>query len=150
MEQYGVITQINNERAKVSLQRHLACESCGRCGMLSGSGKKDAVIEALNPIKAQPGQRVMLESNDRQILFIAFMLYVVPLGGLVAGIFAWLKAATSLGVTENQELISMAIGFGVMAFAFILIRIWDRRVKDDPKYKPVITALITEEPDCND
>jgi len=44
----------------------------------------------------------------------------------------------------------MAIGFGVMAFAFILIRIWDRRVKDDPKYKPVITALITEEPDCSD
>ncbi|MDY6826139.1 MAG: SoxR reducing system RseC family protein [Bacillota bacterium] len=150
MEQYGVVTQTNDERAKVSLQRHLACKNCGRCGMLSGSGGKDVVIEALNPIKAQPGQRVMLESDDRQVLFVAFMLYVVPLVGLVAGIFAWLKAAASLGFTENQELISVAIGFGVMIIAFILIRIWDNRVKDDPKYKPVITTLIAEEPECRD
>lgn len=150
MEQYGVVTQANNDRAKVSLQRHLACENCGRCGILSGSGQRDVIIEVMNPIKAQPGQRVMLESDDRQVLFIAFMLYIVPLGGLVAGILAWLKAAASLGFTENQELVSVAVGFGVMAVAFILIRIWDRRVKDSPKYKPVITALIAEEPECRD
>jgi len=150
VEQYGVVTQTIDEKAMVSLQRHLACESCGRCGILSGSGGKDVIIEALNPIKAQPGQRVMLESDDRQVLFVAFMLYIVPLGGLVAGIFGWLKAAASLGFTENQELISVAVGFGVMAAAFILIRFWDRRMKDEPKYKPVITALIAEEPECRD
>jgi hypothetical protein len=34
-----------------------------------------------------------------------------------------------------------------MAVIFLFIRTWDRKVKNDPKYKPVITGLIEAEPD---
>ena len=149
MEQYGLVIENKGETAVISLQRHLTCESCGRCGMLSGSDKREITVEVLNPIKAEAGQRVILETDDRQVLFISFMLYLVPLGGLVAGIVLWLSVAESLGLGGNQELWAAAVGFGLMAVVFALIRIWDRRVKDDPRYKPVITGLIKDEPaDC--
>ena len=149
MEQYGLVIENRGETALVSLQRHLACESCGRCGILSGSNKRDITVEALNPIKAEAGQRVTIESDDRQVLFISFMLYLVPLGALVAGIVIWLSIAATLGLEKNQELLAAAAGLGLMAVVFFLIRLWDRRVKDDPRYKPVITGLIEEEPaDC--
>ncbi|MDW7740343.1 MAG: SoxR reducing system RseC family protein [Bacillota bacterium] len=148
MEQYGLILENKEKTALVSLQRHLVCENCGRCGILSGANKKEMIVEALNPIDAEKGQRVMMESNDRQILFLSFMLYLVPLGGLVAGIFVWLGLANLIGLEGSQDLFAVAAGLLLMVIVFVVIRSWDRRVKDDPRYKPVITEIIEEDPFC--
>lgn len=145
MEQYGLIIEDKNETAIVSLQKHLACEKCGRCGILSGSNKRETLIEALNPVRAGKGQRVLLESDDRLILFISFMLYLVPLGGLVAGIFSWLALAEHLGLTGSKELASVGAGFLVMAVIYLFIRSWDKRVKGSRRYMPVITGIINDD-----
>ncbi len=142
MEQYGLVTGVSGETATVSLQKHLTCEKCGRCGILSGSGTRDAVIEASNPIQAQKGQRVLLESDDRRVLFVSFMLYMVPLGGLIAGIFLWLHLSDYLGISANQELYAVGTGFAIMAIIFGFIRSWDKRVKGKPYYRPVIVEVI--------
>jgi sigma-E factor negative regulatory protein RseC len=147
LEQYGLVVENRGETAVVNLQRHLICESCGRCGILSGSNKRDINVEALNPLKAEAGRRVILESDDRQVLFISFMLYLVPLAGLLAGIILWLSIAGYLGLEGNQEPGAALAGLGLMAAIFFMIRLWDRRVKDDRKYKPVITGFIDEETD---
>ncbi len=144
MEQYGLVVENKGETATVNLQKHLACEKCGRCGILSGSGKRDAMIEAQNPINAKPGQRVLLETDYRTMLFVSFMLYLVPLGGLLVGIFSWLALADNFGFTGDQELIAIGIGFIFMVVIFLLIRSWDRKVKGNPYYQPVITELISE------
>lgn len=147
MEQYGQVVEKKGETASVDLQRHLACASCGKCGILSGSKRRRITVEALNPINAEVGQRVLLESDDRQIIFISFMLYLVPLVGLLGGIILWLRIADLAGLGGSQELGAAAVGFAFMAMIFLLIRVWDRRVKDNPQYKPVITALLEAEPD---
>ncbi len=150
MEQYGLIIENKGETAMVNLQRHLTCENCGRCGILSGSNRREIIVEALNPIKAEEGQRVTIESDDRQILFISFMLYLVPIGGLLAGILIWTRIAEKLSLNGNQDLAAAGFGLALMAVIFLFIRTWDRKVKDDPKYKPVITGLIEAEPDSCD
>ncbi len=147
MEQYGLVTETRGETALVNLQRHLVCESCGRCGLLSGSNKREIIVEALNPIQAGEGQRVLLESDDRQVLFISFILYLVPALALVAGIVLWLTVVTPfLGLQGSQELPAVGAGLLLMLIVFLCARIWDRRVKDNPDYKPVITALLKDEP----
>ncbi len=150
MEQYGLVYENKGETAAVSLQRHLTCQSCGRCGILSGSNKREIVIEALNPIQADEGQRVLLETDDRRMLFVSFMLYLVPLGALMAGIFLWLAVADYLELTGNQELTAVGAGFALMAVIYFFIRIWDKRAKDNPRYKPVITELIENGTECTD
>lgn len=150
MEQFGLVLKTSADTATVNLQRHLTCENCGKCGILSGSGRRDITVEALNPIQAQSGQRVILETDDRQILFISFMLYLVPVAALLAGIFLGLAAAGRLNLTMNHELFAVCTGLVMMVVVFTLIRLWDRSVKNNPKYKPVITGLIQNEETCGD
>ncbi len=148
MEQYGLVTENKGDTALVNLQRHLTCESCGRCGLLSGVNKREIIIEALNPIGAEKGQRVLLESDDNQIIFLSFMLYLVPIAALAVGIILWMSVLTPyLGLKGGQELQAVAVGFALMALVFMLLRTWDNRVKDNPRYKPVITDLIDNEAD---
>ncbi|HSW36595.1 MAG TPA: SoxR reducing system RseC family protein [Candidatus Limnocylindrales bacterium] len=145
MEQVGTIIEVNGDSATISLQRHLSCEGCNRCGILSQSPNRGMIVEALNPIGAKQGAKVLIETDDRQVLFLSFMLYIVPLAGLVSGIVLWLNLADNVGLVNNQELVAVAVGFGLMALIYMFIRAWDRRIKDHPKYKPVITSLIAEE-----
>ncbi len=150
MEQYGLVNENKGETATVSLQRHLTCEKCGRCGILSGSNRQDTIIEALNPIQAGKGQKVLLETDDRRVLFVSFMLYLVPLGGLISGIFLWLTLVDYLELAVNRELTAVGAGFALMAIIYYFIRLWDNRAKDNPNYKPVITKLIENGLECND
>lgn len=150
MEQYGVITETRGDTASVNLQRHLICGECGKCGILSGADKRNITVEALNPIQAEKDQRVVIESDDRQVIFIAFMLYIVPLIGLVFGILVWPQIAASYGFQGGQELQAVGIGLALMIMIYVQIRKWDKRVKDDVKYKPVITGLLLDKQDCED
>lgn len=150
MEQFGQVIETTNDTATVNLQRHLTCESCGKCGILSGSGRRDLTVEALNPVQAKNGQRVILETDDRQILFISFMLYLVPVAALLAGIYLGLVAAGRFNLTMNHELFAVLTGVAMMSVVFMLIRLWDSRVKNNPKYKPVITGLIEDKELCDD
>ncbi len=150
MEQYGEITENRGDIALVNLQRHLICGECGKCGIMSGAAKRNITIEAHNPIKAKEGQRVRIESDDRQVIFIAFMLYIVPLAGLIVGILTWMQLAGRFGLEGGQELHAVAAGLALMGVIFLVIRNWDRRVKNDPRYKPVITGLLLDKNECND
>lgn len=146
MERPGVIVEEKGDTAVVRIQRHLSCEGCGRCGGILGKADQhELVVKVLNPVKARTGQRVLVESDDRQVIFVSFMLYIVPLAGLIAGIFLWLNLADYLGLAGGQDLAAAGAGFGLMALIFLGIRVWDRRVKDNPKYKPVITELLKEQ-----
>ncbi len=150
MEQYGLVIETAADTATVNLQRHLTCESCGKCGILSGSGRRELTVEALNPIQAERGQRVILETDDRQILFISFMLYLVPVAALLAGIYLGLAAAGRLNLAMNYELFAVCIGLVIMSLVYSMIRIWDRKAKNNPKYKPVVTGLLQAEVPCGD
>lgn len=146
MERIGTVTKVKGKTAVVHLRRHLSCENCGRCGgVLSAEDRREHYVEVLNPIRARTGQRVLIEMDDRRALFIAFMLYLVPLAGLVAGIVLGLKIAPALGWAGRKEPAAAGLGFAVMALIYGGISLWDRRVKKSGRYRPVITELVIEE-----
>jgi sigma-E factor negative regulatory protein RseC len=146
VERIGTVTEEKGETAVVHLRRHLSCENCGRCGGLLGSeDRREHYVEALNPIRARSGQKVLIEMDDRRALFIAFMLYLVPLAGLVAGIILGLRIADILGWAGSREPAAAGIGLAAMALIFGGISLWDRRVKKSGRYRPVIAALVQEE-----
>jgi sigma-E factor negative regulatory protein RseC len=146
VDRVGTVIEEKGDTAVVQMQRHLSCENCGRCGgILGNEDRRQLVVEVLNPIKAVAGQKVLVESEARRVIFISFMLYIVPLAGLVAGILLWLKLAEVLGLGGAPEPAAAGVGFALMALIFFAIRIWDRRASKSNKYKPVITALAEEE-----
>lgn len=142
MERVGLVVEVKGDTAVVNLQRHTACGKCGHCAVFLG--QPEHRFEVFNPIRAGVGQRVVVETDDRQVIKLSFLLYLVPLAALVGGIFSWLHFSTPLGFTGNQELPAVGIGFALMFLVYFLIRLFDRSVRDNPRYKAVITALAPE------
>lgn len=146
VERIGTVKEVKGENAVVHLRRHLSCENCGRCGgILGAADQRDHYVEVSNPIGAQKGQSVLIELDDRRALFTAFLLYLVPLGGLVAGILLGFKLSSLLGWSAYRELFAAAVGLLLMGLIFGGISLWDRRVKEGGRFRPVITALLREE-----
>src|SRR5690554_1930144 len=105
MERIGIIVEERGDYALVKLQRHVSCEKCGRCGILSNTTGQEIRVEVLNPVQARFGERVVVEINDSQIIFLSFMLYMVPILTLVGGILLWPLLAERLGLAGNQDLL---------------------------------------------
>lgn len=146
VERIGKVIEKHGNRAVVLMRRHVACEGCGRCGgLLGGPDTKDSHVEVDNPIDALPGQTVRIEVDDGKLLLFSFVFYLLPVIVLLAGIWAGFSLAAAIGFKGDHVLIAVISGLGLAAMTFGGIRIWDRRVKDNPRYRPVITALVDEE-----
>lgn len=146
MDRVGTVLEVKGETVLVRMRRHLACEKCGRCGgILTSTDRKELILELPNSVKAEIGQQVLIEMDDRQTLFLSFMLYMVPILTLAAGIILWLQLPPHFSLAGSQELAAIAAGFFLMALVFAGIRIWDRRAQKSGKYAPVITRVVREE-----
>lgn len=73
-----VIAILDNSTAQVSVKRASACghdcTSCGACGIMD----KPLVIEAKNAICAKVGDTVEIESETKKVLYLASIVYLVP------------------------------------------------------------------------
>ncbi len=144
MERVGLVVAVKDEMATVSLQRHTACEGCGRCAAFIGQ-QPEHRVEVFNSIRAGIGQRIVVEIDDRQMIKASFLLYLFPLAVLIGGIFFWLQFSGAFGYTGNQELPAVGIGFALMALTYFLIRLLDRRIGDNPRYRATITGFAPED-----
>jgi len=142
LERVGKVLEKRGHQALVAMQRHVACENCGRCGgILGGPDQKDERVEVDNPINASEGELVNIEVDDRQLLKVAFLVYMVPVLALLAGIFGGLGLAPVLNYGGDHTLFSVAMGLVLMAVVILAVRSWDRKVKDDSRFRPVIKSL---------
>lgn len=86
MEQLVRVRQINDDgTAQVVHIRESACS--GDCHKCSGCGavKQAMLLDAFNPIGAQPGDMVHIRSESGPVLVGAVVLYLVPLVLFFAG-----------------------------------------------------------------
>ena len=79
MTQIATVEKILNEGyAEVSVPRKSACghdcEECAGCGVTGTA----VHARARNPIGAQPGQKVVVESSTEKLMGIILLVYMVP------------------------------------------------------------------------
>lgn len=136
-QQEGVVLSVYDGMAKVKTSRHNDCENCGSC-----PGNTALVLDARNPVGARPGQRVMIEVKEADMLKSAFIVYMLPLiaifvGAMLGGYLAERLAAEPLW---------FQVGGGGLAFASSVcyIKYFDRSASTDVKKQPVITRILTE------
>lgn len=134
MEQLGKIVEIVDQNtAKVIMMRHTSCKNCGACHIGS---KPDIIVAAENDANAKLGNLVEVTMRTQNVLNAAFIMYVIPLFILLAGIFI----GTQLFTFDNGEIYAILLGFVLLAISYFVIRQnEDRFVK---KYKAVITKII--------
>ena len=124
MTQNAVVTKLAGDGwAEIEVHRVSACgHDCSRCGggcaELTRTGP--VTVLARNPVGAQLGDRVVVESSSKSILGFAAVVYLLPLVLFFAGYFA----ASALGAGEAA---AMAAGGGCFALSLVIAVLADRK-----------------------
>lgn len=134
-QQEGIVIEVEGRIAKVKTSRHNDCENCGAC-----PGNSAIVISAFSPMQVKPGQRVVVEVQEINMLKAAFVVYLMPLLAIFLGALAGYGIA---GYFAMDGLVFSAAG-GIL---FLLISIWyikyyDYTSSTNEKMRPVITRIL--------
>ena len=129
MQQRATVTQLLPDgRAELTVRRKSACSGdCGHCGGCGAVGQT-LCLTAENPIGAQPGDLVLVESAPAVVLKAAALVYLLP---LVTFLAAYL-AAMPLGAW------AAAFGFGGFALGLVPAFAYNRRMKKRPPRHTIV------------
>lgn len=137
MEQVGHVVDIKEGKAIVMVKRHDVCGKCGGCGVaVSGSG--DNYVEAVNAVNAAIGQNVRVAMKTSHVLKASFVVYIVPIIALLAGIWLGQTLERMFGVLARFDLI---LGFVFLIGSYLLVRGYDKKVAGGEAAASVVEIL---------
>lgn len=116
MTQNGTVTKLlDRGRAQVAVQRQTACGGhCAACEACVFDSR--LVVEADNAICAQPGERVVLESETKRVLGAAMLVYMLPVALFFLGYVIGAACSLSQGLCIALSLVGAAAGGGLAVF----------------------------------
>ncbi len=142
IEEYAVITQCKNDIAVLELERRTACGICGQtrgCGNATWGkllGHNSHTFLARNDIKAKVGDSVVVGIDERSALKSAFLLYVMPLLGLIVfSVFA--------EVFSNNQFYVMLSALVGLFMGFLWVKLYLMSRERNPKnYSQQYQAVV--------
>lgn len=142
IEEYGTVVELKGKQVAVVLcQRHSACDNCASNGSCQiGDDSQSMLVEAFNQIGADVSDRVKIVTSTKNFLQSSFMLYIVPIIGLLIGAGAgqWIGEYYSLGI--DPPLLSAILGVAFLVGTFLCIRVGTRTMSKE-LYMPRITEI---------
>ncbi len=132
MTESGIVIGIDSGMALVRINRKAACQSCGMCGMTSGSPHAD--VRAQNSMGAKEGDVVTVRFFPRGGLISGALLFVLPL--LLAGLGLFIGRMIS-------EEASLALCLVMLVLSYAAAYAIDKRLRARPNTTlPVIIAVL--------
>ena len=141
-EEEGMVTAIEGEYALVKIVRTSSCAHCPSAGSCHIESDRDLLVKAKNNAGAAIGQRVRLFVSPGSILAASFLLYVVPLFGLVLGSIAGKVLLAHVWPNLSSELLAAGTGLAAMAGTFAGIRFYDRHRRSKESFIPKIIQVL--------
>jgi len=132
----GEVIAVHGETVTVRIGASKNCEKCHLCKRVSPT---EMVLQARFEGDIDVGDRVVVNFRPGTVVKSALILYILPLIGLVAGYFAGQGLSSFFGLKINGELFSAATAIVFMLLSFIPIKLYDRKKREDPRFKPFVT-----------
>jgi len=125
LEEYGTIVELKGKQIAVVLcQRHSACDHCASSGSCHiGEDSSTMLVEAFNAIGAGISDRVKVVTSTKSFLQSSFMLYIVPIIGLLIGAVSGQLIGENYPLGIEATLLSAILGVAFMVGTFLLIRV---------------------------
>jgi len=143
MKEIGKILEINDQTAKILIARHTACGDCGACQV--GRENLNMILSAENTVGGKPGDTVEIELQTENFLFASFIMYGIPLLGLIIGLIGGYYVAVSMDYdTSTAELVGAVSGLVLLALSYLGIKLNESKIKTMKKFKPVLVRVINE------
>ena len=136
----GIVKAIRGPMALAVTKREKSCEHCKArdgCEMLGGSGA-DAEVMALNTVKAEVGDVVTISLRSSSLLKGAFVIYMMPVLGLLGGIISGFGVANILSLKKEPVVGTMA-GLALVG-SFLWLRRKAKKLAQKREFIPEITA----------
>ena len=133
----GIITQANPSVAWVKTIRSGACEACSSresCG--TAVSQKEMIVTVKNILNVEKGDHVVIGLETRPMLFLTFLLYVLPIILLLIGAVIGDSLAPSFKM--DPSFVSMICGFLFFGLSFYIIRKKNNSLSKKEKYKPFL------------
>ncbi|UUV19838.1 SoxR reducing system RseC family protein [Fusobacteria bacterium ZRK30] len=138
MENKGIVRKIEGKNLYIELFRDSSCAHC------SGCGQKDKTIADLyqyelnEDIKVNIGDLITFEINNKFILNLALLIYILP---VILMILSYI-IASKLGASEGQGIF---VSFATLVISFLGFYIYDKKsgsklIKEEISIKEVVPA----------
>ncbi len=145
LQETGTVVELpGGDVAVVLCARSVFCLYGGPLGLRRVEDRRHMRIEAKNTVGAAVGDRVKLVSRPGRLLLALFLLYGLPLVGLVAGALTGVVLGSYLGLGVKPDMLAALLGVGLMAGCFVLVRVGRRAVSMDP-FRPLVTEILPGE-----
>jgi len=143
LEEKGIVVEADDEFAWVETQRQNACgkcaskSSCGTASLASVLGQKATVVKAINPIRANVGDSVVVGIGEQVLLRGALLMYLVPLVLMFvfAGGYETLAQQHWLAHHEIWTILLGAFGFGL---GLLWLNYLNQGLAHKRQYQPVL------------
>jgi sigma-E factor negative regulatory protein RseC len=140
IEEEGIVSEVENGIAKVTILKKSACEKCTASGVCHPGDQES--MEATNPLGAQKGQKVKVVIAPQLYLKASIILYGIPMAAFIAGAILAKKLALHLGSEANSDLWAFGAGMICLVISFFFLRAYNKKVEKSQKYKPVIVEIL--------
>jgi sigma-E factor negative regulatory protein RseC len=141
-EKEGMVTAIEGEYAIVKVIRSSSCGHCPSAGSCHIESDREILVKAKNNAGAKVGQRVQLFLAPGSILAASFLLYVIPLFGLILGAVAGKIFLAQVFPSLSSELLAAGSGLVTMTGTFAGIRFYDRHRRSKESFMPKIIQVL--------
>lgn len=148
IEESATVLACQEGYAIVETQVKAACGSCqaeSSCStsVLSGLFKRrQNSLKVLNPIQAKPGERVIIGLQERALVIVSLVAYLMPLVCMIL-LAITLQAAAEYWHWPNTELASIGGGLFGLTIGLILLKRFSSRSQRKPYYQAVILRQET-------
>ncbi len=134
---YGVVKEIEKKYAIVQMERQEMCGDCHACDYIST--KKSCTLKCEKQIECQVGDVVELNLAQPIFLKATYVMYGLPLVGLILGILIGYGASKYLSI--GSEDLWVLVG-GLLGVVLPLVGI--KRAENQGKFKKYLPCIIAK------
>ncbi len=151
IEETATILECEGEYAQIKTERGSACGSCSSRSACETASLKEAedqapdvALLALNPINAQPGERVVIGFEEGALTKASMAFYAVPLVSFI------LFALLGQWLFSSEGMAALGAVFG-LAVGLLWLRYFSTKTSGDEHYQAVVLRRIDKAeaaPEC--
>ncbi|TJX65665.1 hypothetical protein E8P77_09610 [Soehngenia saccharolytica] len=125
MEEIAVVTKkLDNGMVELEVQRNAACGDCKACGNSSESSKHIVILK--DTINAQPGDKVLLSTESKNILKYTLIVYAIPFAFLIIGMILGYYVALTYNLYD-ADIFSFILGMFFLGVSYLILKLIDNK-----------------------